>query len=137
MLRALSRPAPRALALVLAAAVLGGCGSPKPSPEQQVRQTVSEFGRATAAKDYPALCDRILAPRLVEQLQQVGLPCEVALEHGLGDVKDPRLTIGRITVKGTTASAEVRTSASGQAPSQDVLELVQVDGRWRISSLGR
>jgi hypothetical protein len=30
----------------------------------------------------------------------------------------------------------VRTSAAGEEPSQDTLELVNLDGVWKISSLG-
>ena len=37
---------------------------------------------------------------------------------------------------GDTATAEVRSSAEGQRPSEDTVELVRVDGRWRIASLG-
>jgi hypothetical protein len=125
----------RALALALAAAALvAGCGG-GPSDEEQVRDTVTELGRATEAKDYQALCDRILAPSLIDDLEQVGLPCEVALQEALGEVKEPRLTIGKITVEGERARAEVRTSAAGQAPSQDVVELQRVDDDWRISAL--
>jgi ketosteroid isomerase-like protein len=121
-----------AIALVLVA----GCGTPGQTAQEEVRDTVTEFGRATAAKDYQALCDRILAPALVEDVKSIGLPCEVALRQGLGDVQDPRLTIGRIEIEGDRASAEIRTSAGGQEPSRDTLELVKLDGRWRISSLG-
>jgi ketosteroid isomerase-like protein len=121
-----------AIALVLVA----GCGTPGQTAQEEVRDTVTEFGRATAAKDYQALCDRILAPALVEDVKSIGLPCEVALRQGLGDVQDPRLTIGRIEIEGDRASAEIRTSAGGQEPSRDTLELVELDGRWRISSLG-
>ena len=53
----------RALAVAaLAAALLAGCGDSGPTAEEQVRQTLAEFGRATAAKDYQALCDRVFAP---------------------------------------------------------------------------
>jgi len=121
-----------AVLLVLAT----GCGEEGPTPEEQVRTAVTEFGRATAAKDYQALCDRILAPTLVEDVKSIGLPCEVALQQGLGDVNDPRITIGRVRVNGDRASADVRTSATGQEPSRDTLELVRVDGTWKISSLG-
>jgi predicted small lipoprotein YifL len=127
----------RYLAAVLALALLAGCGDPGPTPEEQVRSTVSEFGRATVAKDYRALCDDILAPALVEQVTSIGLPCEVALKQGLGAVRDPRLTIGRVQVDGKTASVEVRTSAAGEQPSQDTLKLLNVDGTWKISSLGK
>jgi hypothetical protein len=125
-----------ACALALAGVALAACGG-GPSDEEQVRQTVSAFGHATAAKDYRRLCDDLLAPRLIAQVQSVGLPCEAALQRGLGRVRDAQLVVGRITVAGQTARAEVRTSAAGQAPSRDVLRLAKVKGRWRIASLGR
>jgi len=126
----------RYLATAVALLVLAGCGEEGPAPEQQVRSTVVEFGRATAAKDYRALCDRLLAPSLVEEVESIGLPCEVAMRQGLGEVREPRLTIGRIEVRDDRASAQIRTSAAGEQPSEDTLELVNVDGTWKISSLG-
>jgi hypothetical protein len=126
----------RYLAPALALLILAGCGESGPTPEEQVRSTVAEFGRATAAKDYAALCDHILAPELIEDVESIGLPCERALRQGLGDVEDPRLTIGKIVIRNDEASAEIRTSAAGEEPSQDTLELVNLDGAWKISSLG-
>jgi hypothetical protein len=126
----------RLLAPVLVLAILAGCGDTGPTPEQQVRTTVSDFGHATAAKDYKTLCDRILAPKLIEDVTSIGLSCEAALKRGLGNVKDPRLTIGRVVIDGDSASAEIRSSASGEEPSKDTLKLVKVNGTWKISSLG-
>ena len=126
----------RYLAPAVALLLLAGCGEQGPTPEEQVRATVAEFGRATAAKDYGTLCDRLLAPSLVEEVESIGLPCERALRRGLGDVEDPRLTIGRIDIRDEEASAEIRTTAAGEEPSRDTLELVNVDGTWKISSLG-
>jgi predicted small lipoprotein YifL len=126
----------RLLAPVLVLAVLAGCGDRGPTPEQQVRTTVSDFGRATADKDYETLCDRILAPKLIEDVTSIGLSCEAALKRGLGNVEDPRLTIGRVEINGDQATAEIRSSAAGQEPSKDTLKLVKVNGTWKISSLG-
>ena len=128
--------ATRPLLLVIAACALVGCGDSGPSDEEQIRSTLAQFQRATAARDYQALCDRILAPKLIETVKQIGLPCEVALQKGFEDVEDPRLTVGAITVRRDTASAEVRSSAAGESPSQDTIELVKVGDSWRISSLG-
>jgi len=126
----------RLLAPALVVLVLAGCGDAGPTPEEQVRTTVGDFGNATAAKDYHRLCEDILAPQLVDKVTEVGLPCETALREGLGKVRDPHLTIGRVQVAGDSATAEVRTSASGEQPSKDTLKLVKVNGNWRIASLG-
>ena len=128
--------ATRPLLLVLAACALAGCGDSGPSDEEQVRATLAEFQRATEARDYQALCDRVFSPKLVETVKQIGLPCEVALEKGFEDVERPRLTIGAIDVRDDKATAEVRSSAVGESPSQDTVELVRVGDGWRIQSLG-
>ena len=121
-----------ALALTLAPA---GCGESEPTPEEQVRTTLTAFSRATAAKDYQALCDRLLAPSLIADLKKIGLPCEIALQQGLGDVKQPRLIVGDVKVNGKTATAQVRSSAEGQPPSSDTIELQHTDKGWQIASL--
>jgi len=130
------RPVRRRFVALLAGAALAGCGSAGPTDEQQVRETVAAFSKATAAKDYDRLCKQLLAPKLLEEVEQAGLPCEVALSKGLGDVKDPKVTIGQITVSGNSATADVQTSAAGEQPSRDTLKLSKAGGRWRIASLG-
>ena len=126
----------RRLAAALAAALaLAGCGDSGPTDEEQVRSTLTAFSRAAAAKDYQALCDRLLAPSLIADLKKIGLPCEIALQQGLGDVRQPRLIVGAVKVDGKKASAEVRTSAQGQAPSSDTIELERTEDGWRIASL--
>jgi hypothetical protein len=136
MLRPVRPPVAPAAAALAAAALVAGCGS-GPTDEQQVARTVSAFARASAAHDYAKLCSRILAPSLISQVTQIGLPCRQALARGLGGVRDPRLSIGAITVDGDRAHVQVRTSAAGQKPSSDTLQLVRVHGAWRIASLGR
>jgi hypothetical protein len=117
------------------AIVLAGCGAKEPTDEEQVRTTLTAFSRATAAKDYQKLCDKLLAPSLISDLKKIGLPCEIALQQGLGDVRQPRLIVGTVTVTGKKAVAEVRTSAEGEAPSKDSIELERTDAGWRIASL--
>ena len=127
--------ATRPLLLVLGACVLAGCGDSGPTDEQRIRAALAEFGRATAARDYGALCDRVLAPDLIETVERIGLTCEEALKKGFEDVEDPRLTVGTVNVDGDRATAEVRSSAAGESPSQDTVELVRVGDGWRVASL--
>ena len=68
-------------------------------------------------------------------LKKIGLPCEIALQQGLGDVKQPRLIVGDVKVKGKTATAQVKSSAEGEPPSSDTIELEHTDAGWQIASL--
>jgi hypothetical protein len=129
------------LAGVFGVVVLGamGCGrdsGPSTSnPPAQVRAVVERFGQATARKDYQTICDTLLARALVRKVEALGLPCEVALQRGLGDVRAPMLEVRQVVVRGDRALASVHSEAAGQAPSDDAIEVVKEDGDWRIASL--
>jgi hypothetical protein len=71
----------------------------------------------------------------VTRIQRAGVTCRDALQTGLQDVRDPHVTVGKVSIDGDAATAEVRTTASGQAPSTDRLRLVRERGHWRIASL--
>ena len=133
MLRPVATRRPAAAAVAVRARRLRGRG---PTDEQQIRDTLSSFERATAAHDYDALCDRILAPKLIDTLEQIGLPCEPRCRRASRDWRTRASRSASVKVSGDTATAEVRTSAAGQAPSQDTVELVRVGDGWRIASLG-
>ena len=45
------------------------------------------------------------------------------------------IEVKSVKVDGDTASAQVRSTASNQEPSDDTIKLVKVDGKWRIASL--
>ena len=92
-------------------------------------------GRPPRARTTSGSATSILAPKLVSEVESTGLPCEVALKQGLGEVASPSLTIGAIKVAGDTATADVQSSAKGEKPSRDTLQLVRVKDSWRIASL--
>jgi hypothetical protein len=54
----------------------------------------------------------------------------------LSGVRNPTLSIGRITVNGQRASAITLTGATGQQASLDAIELVKTGQGWRVASLG-
>ena len=78
----------------------------------------------------------MLAPKLVESVEEIGLSCELALQKGFEDVRDPRLSVGAVSVDDGSATARVRSSAQGEQPSEDTVDLVRVGDAWRIASLG-
>ena len=127
--------------LAAAGVALAGCGADREGPAapasatQQVRAVVARFGVASRAKDYQTICDQLLSQSLVRSVEAVGLPCESALQRGLGDVRDPRLEVRQVTVQGGRALVSVHSTAIGQAPSDDALQLVRENGSWRIASL--
>jgi hypothetical protein len=125
--------------------LLAGCGADSEgggggdtgglSDNDQVRAVVAKFGIATRAKDYQEICDRLLADALVQKIEAIGLPCESALQRGLGDVRSPTLTINEVSIARGRALVSIHTTAAGQPDSDDALQLIQEGGDWKIASL--
>jgi hypothetical protein len=128
------------VAALMGAATLAGCGADSeggggPDATTQVRAVVARFGVATRTHDYQTICDDLLADDLVNKIEAIGLPCESALSRGLGDVKNPTLTINEVSISGARALVSIHTTAAGQPASDDALQLVRESNRWKIASL--
>jgi hypothetical protein len=125
--------AARAMVILAAALVPGGCGT---SERDVVKAKVQQFVKSAGSKDFKTICDQVLAPSLLERLAAGGVPCEQAMQIALGSVHDPTLSVGQVTISGSKASAIALSTAQGQAASLDAIELVKTSSGWRISSLG-
>jgi hypothetical protein len=128
-------PRRRTVALLVAAVaglLVAGCGK---SDDDKVRDTLGRFEQAAQKGDYKALCDDVLSEQLVQRLRAVGLPCQVALQRGLGSVLQPSISVDQVKVRGDTALARVTTTAVGQRPSHDTIRLVKQGDDWRVASL--
>jgi hypothetical protein len=121
-----------ACACVCAAVALAGCGT---SAHDQVQSKVNQFLGAIAAHDYHTLCSQVLAPSLLARLKGGGITCEQAMRISLANVHDPILSIGRITVKGSSAQAITLSGAAGQTGAFESIQLIDTGSGWRISSL--
>jgi hypothetical protein len=119
---------------VVAVIVLFGVLQLRPDRDDDalVRTALQRYEKASADKDYQALCDELLASSYVKRAAATGLPCEVALRTALEDVKNPTLEVLSVEVNGDRAAARVRGSAAGQVPGEDVYTLVREDDSWRI-----
>jgi putative lumazine-binding protein len=126
------------VAALVAASLLAACGADTEGPppaEQQVRTVVERFAAASASKDYGTICNDLLSRGLVATVEEIGLRCETALERGLGDVQAPKLEIRQVRVNGNRALVSVHSTAQGEPPSDDALQLVKEDDQWRIAAL--
>jgi hypothetical protein len=121
------------IAVAIVAAVL--TLRPGPNDSEAVSRTLDDYAAATRDKDYQTICDRLYARDLVDRVRAAGLPCEVALETGLGARQNPQLSVLGVEVNGDQALARVRSSAVGEPVSTDLVRLVKEDGGWRIASL--
>jgi hypothetical protein len=119
--------------VVIAALAVSACGA---TSRTEVQAKLQQFVRATAAGDYKTLCDQVLADSLVARLGSTGHSCQQAMQIFLSSVHDPTLSVGKVTVKGHSATAITLTTARGQRSTVASVQLVQTSGGWRISSLG-
>jgi hypothetical protein len=122
----------RGIALLCSAYVLAGCGA---TAHQQVEAKVQEFARATANRNYAALCNDVLAPALVAHLTAAGLSCEQAMRVFVSSVQNPSISVSKVTVHGSSASAVVLASATGQPAAIESIELIDTKHGWRLASL--
>ena len=103
-------------------------------PDQQVRQVIGAFGKATLRRDWRAICRELLTTSLVQNVEQYGRRCEDVWQANLEGVVAPRLTVRSVEVKGASAVAEVTSKAIGEEAADVRLTLVRAGAGWRISS---
>jgi hypothetical protein len=122
-----------ATAAACVAVGLSGCGT---SDRDLIRNKVDQFARAVAHRDAATLCRQVWAPSLLAHLTNGGISCRQAMQVFFGTVHAPQLSIGRVDIHGSSASAIVLTTAAGQEASIDAIELIRTGKGWRVSSLG-
>ena len=117
---------------VLVVLGLSGCGT---SDTTAVRDKMQQFATATADRDYATICHQVLAPDLTAHLAATGVTCEQAWQLALSAVKNPYMSVGKITVKGSSATAIVLSVAQNQRSSLNAIGLKKTGSGWRIESL--
>jgi hypothetical protein len=111
---------------------LAGCGT---SASDAVKAKVQQFAQAARRHDYKTICTQVLAPDLLNRLSGTGVSCEQAMRIGLGSVQDPTVSIGKVTVRGSIATAIVLSVAKDQQASLSTIDLTNTSKGWRIDSL--
>ena len=127
-------------ALACCALALVACGTNSrkrhaPRPGQQVGEAVAALQQDLVTRDYARICTEVFSSGA--RAQAGGDSCPDFVRRGAADLHGERIRIRSIEVLGSKASADVVTTAQGQAPVRETIELIFENGRYRIDSLAR
>jgi hypothetical protein len=102
-------------------------------PAQLVADAVSALQHDLSTQNYRDLCEQVFSTQARNAAGGSSCPASVGRESK--GVKNPSIDIRRIDVNGRSATAQVLTSAAGQAKVPETIELVWENGRFRVSAL--
>jgi hypothetical protein len=122
-------------ALMLAGCSLGSDEEPQPirGAPREVAQTVRALEKATRARDFRSICDRLFTASA--RRRAGGRDCRRLLGSTAEGLRAPRIQIVGIDVHGRRAEVRVRSRAVGQPPLTDAIQLRRERGGYRIDSL--
>jgi len=131
----------RGLSGLLSLAALAGCsggdsGSDPPPAEgapRAVTEAIDRLERATIRRDFAAVCDELLTSEARERAG--GQDCVRLLRSTGGDVRRPDIRVLSIRLDGERADVRVRTTAAGQAPVEETIQLEREEDGYRIAAL--
>ena len=128
-----------ALVLVLVAvlvAKLSGREDTRPvsGAAKDVVATVMQFETALADRDWAGICTRLYTSGA--RAAAGGGRCPATLAQSAGGLRDPRVKIVSVVVRGQAATVTVSASVNGKPPVTDAIQLVREGGRFRIASAG-
>ena len=103
------------------------------NPDQRaVAQKVEDLEDAGKSNKPDDICSSILAKNLVSQLDAAGTDCPTEMKKAIEDANDFDLEVEKVTISGTTATAEVK---RGQDGPTEKMEFARENGDWRATSL--
>ncbi|SRR5581483_5578959 len=131
---------PIAVAVVAWTLLLVSCGTShrhkQPAgPAKQVGDTVIALQRDLLTRNFADICNVLFSSQARAQAGGAA-GCQDFVARGAAGLRGERIRVGRIEVRAPNATAKVVTTAEGQAPVRETIQLVLEGGRYRISALG-
>jgi hypothetical protein len=124
-----------AVAAVLDARISGSQDTPSVSgAAKEVVTTVRQFESALAGRDWAGICNRLYTRKA--RAAAGGAHCPMNLAQSAGGLRDPRVKILSVVVRGQAATVTVAASVNGKPSVTDAIQLVREDGTYRIASAG-
>ena len=122
-------------AVVLVARLSGREDTPSVSgAAADVVTTVRQFESALAGRDWAGICNRLYTSKA--RAAAGGSRCPAALAQSAGGLRDPRVRIVSVVVRGSAATVTVAASVNRKPPVTDAIQLEREDGQYRIASAG-
>jgi len=135
----------RGLALgAIAAMITVGCGGEEATttvprditgPPRQVARIVDRLDRAVRARNFERICDDLLTPEARQRAG--GTNCATKMAAEAKGVRRPWIKLQSIHIVGSRAEAELLTSAKGEEPVEETLQLTRRGAGYRIVALDR
>ena len=126
---------PAALTAALTALALAGCGAQSGTgdfegEDKRVAQVVVDLEEAATKSDERRICRQLLTTDLVRSLGD----CNAAVDDALKVADTPEMTVEKVDVTGTTATAEVQFGRDPDAVRR--IELAKEGDAWKLADLG-
>ncbi len=126
-------------ALCLAVAACGGEASSAgdfEGEQRAVAEVVEELQEAGQRSEPDKICAEILAKELRDRIAATGSDCDEEMRKVIEDADTFELSVEKVTVTGSRASAVVEGDAGGAESSRRTFEFVNEAGQWRATSFG-
>jgi hypothetical protein len=125
--------------VVVAAIVVSRLSGREDTPQvsgtaKDVVATVMQFETALANRDWAGICLRLYSADA--RRAAGGARCTSTLAQSAGGLRNPRVRILSVTVRGQRATVTVAASVNGKPAVTDTISLVREGGRFRIASAG-
>jgi len=101
--------------------------------QAEVAKRISDFQSDATKGETKSICQNDLTAALRTRLKGSS-ECEKAIKDQLAEIDTFTLSIESIAIKGTSASAQVKSTYSGKTKSH-TLELLKEGQNWKISSV--
>jgi len=103
---------------------------------QAVAKSIEQLETA-GTKDKPAdVCSKLLSAKLLSALEKQGTNCRTAVKEAFKDADSFDITVDKVAVSGTTATAKVKYRSLEQRQECDPPARQGGPPPWKISSLG-
>ena len=124
-----------AVVALLVARISGRDSTPQVSgAAKDVVATVQQFQAALAGRDWATICNVLYTSRA--RTAAGGGRCPATLAQSAGGLREPRVKIISVVVRGQAATVTVAASVNGKQPVTDAIQIVRERGRFRVASAG-